>query len=292
MRVLLTGGSGFVGSHVLQRLMSDNIECITLGRSNRHASSQHITSDLLSDQDFNQLLSNIKPSHLIHLAWCTEHGKYWGSQENLRWMCSTYRLLGAFLQHGGIYAFIAGTCAEYDWRYGYCDEELTPCNPGTLYGIAKDATRRMCQSLASANNIPLTWGRIFFPYGPGEKSQRLIPSLFKAFRGELEPFGVNNRYLRDFVHVDDLVNAILTCIQQKLNGVINLSSGNPVALEQIIRIIAAVEGKDPDLILDRESPNRAEPQLLVGKNEKLRSLGWNPEQDLETAIARLSFLEQ
>jgi nucleoside-diphosphate-sugar epimerase len=273
-------------------LISENVECITLGRAAVHASSEHLTIDLLEDQCFDELLMNLKPTHLVHLAWCTEHGKYWASEENLRWVCSTYGLLNAFLKHGGRYAFIAGTCAEYDWRYGYCDEELTPCNPGTLYGIAKDATRRMCQLLASNYDIPLTWGRIFFPYGPSEKSQRLIPSLFKAFRGELEPFGVNNRYLRDFVHVDDLVSAILTCIQRKLDGVINLSSGNPVALEQIVRIIATVEGKDPNLILDRRSPDRAEPQLLVGKNEKLRSLGWNPEQDLETAIASLSVLEQ
>jgi nucleoside-diphosphate-sugar epimerase len=285
MRVLLTGGSGFIGQHLAGALNAEGIDVYTLGRTSPRAESNYHNIDLLAKQDFYGLMEAANPTHLIHLAWCTEHGKYWGSQDNLIWMASTRRLFEAFAKHGGTHAFVAGTCAEYDWRYGYCDEELTPCNPGTLYGIAKDATRRMCQLLASSYDVPLTWGRIFFPYGPGENSRRLIPSLFSAFRGELEPFGVNKHYLRDFVHVDDLVSAILICIRKKLDGVINLSSGNPVALEQIVRIIATVEGKDPSLILDKKAPNRAEPPLLVGKNEKLRSLGWIPGQDLENALA-------
>jgi nucleoside-diphosphate-sugar epimerase len=285
MRVLLTGGSGFIGQHLANALDSKGVEICTIGRKRSADSSKYRNVDLLSTPNLEALIEDSDPTHLIHLAWCTEHGKYWGSHDNFSWMALTYRLFEAFAKHGGTHAFIAGTCAEYDWRYGYCDEELTPCNPETLYGIAKDATRRMCQLLATQYEIPLTWGRIFLPYGPGDNPRRLIPSLFKAFRGEIAPFGVNKHYLRDFVHVDDLVSAILICIERKLDGVINLSSGNPVALEQIVRMIATVEGKDPSLILDKKAPNRAEPPLLVGKNEKLRSLGWIPGQDLKNALA-------
>jgi nucleoside-diphosphate-sugar epimerase len=287
MRVLITGGSGFIGRHVSRVLNSEGIEFFAVGRTSARVSSKHINLDLLNALDFEALIKVTKPTHLIHLAWCTEHGKYWESQDNLGWMTSTYKLFEAFAQQGGTHAFIAGTCAEYDWRYGYCDEELTPCNPGTLYGITKDATRRMCQILASSCGIPLAWGRIFFPFGPGENPRRLIPSLFRAFRGEIDPFGVNKHYLRDFVHVEDIASAICVCVQQKFNGVINLSSGNPVALEQIVRAIATAEGKDPRLILDKDAPKRAEPQLLVGSSQKLRSLGWAPKQDVKSALESL-----
>jgi nucleoside-diphosphate-sugar epimerase len=287
MRVLLTGGSGFIGHHVARALTSAGVEFFTIGRTSPKDTPKHVNVDLLGSPDFEALIKSTKPTHLIHLAWCTEHGKYWESQDNLAWMISTYKLFEAFAKHGGAHAFIAGTCAEYDWRYGYCDEELTPSNPGTLYGVAKDATRRMSQLMSSASGIPLTWGRIFFPFGPGENSRRLIPSLFRAFRGEIEPFGVNAHYLRDFIYVEDIASAICVCVQQKFNGVINLSSGNPVALEQIVRVIATAEGKDPRLILDKESPKRAEPQLLVGSCQKLRSLGWAPKQDVKSALESL-----
>jgi nucleoside-diphosphate-sugar epimerase len=200
-------------------------------------------------------------------------------------MNATYHLLDAFCKQGGEHALVAGTCAEYDWRFGYCDEELTPCNPTTLYGIAKDATRRMCQLLASRHHIPLAWGRIFYPFGPGEGKRRLIPSLFNAFRHEIKPFGVNGNFIRDLIYIDDLVEAIYFCAKHQFNGNINLCSGEAIALKEIVEIIAKLNNVNPALILDREPPSRAEPNILAGNHCKLSSLGWKQQFDVATALS-------
>lgn len=97
-----------------------------------------------------------------HLAWYAEHGKYWDSPLNLRWTEATVRLVEAFCMAGGQQVVISGTCAEYDWTHGYCREDCTPIDPATLYGIAKDATRRLVMAICGQYQVPCAWGAGFF----------------------------------------------------------------------------------------------------------------------------------
>ena len=119
MKVLITGASGFIGSYVLKCLESSNINAVVVGRT-RPAGylGDFIKTDLLEISDFNNLISNANASHLIHLAWYAEHGSYWTSSLNLRWVESTIKLAEAFCLAGGQHIVAAGTCAEYDWNYG------------------------------------------------------------------------------------------------------------------------------------------------------------------------------
>jgi nucleoside-diphosphate-sugar epimerase len=286
---MLTGASGFIGRHVAQMLASQGIDLVTLGRRRTEIDCDHVSLDLLADYNVQDAIVGHHCTHLIHLAWYAEHGRFWESPLNADWAVATIRLIKAFCGGGAEHIFVAGTCAEYDWRYEHCIEELTPCNPRTFYGVAKDATRRMCQAIASQARIPLAWGRIFFPFGLGENPNRLIPSLFRAFRGELEPFGVNRHFVRDLINVDDLAAAICLCARTKADGIFNLCSGQPASLEQIVRIIASIQGKDPGLILDKAAPLRNEPEILTGKVSQLRALGWHPQKDLSTALAQYQF---
>jgi nucleoside-diphosphate-sugar epimerase len=284
MRVLLTGGSGFIGRYVVRKLKSLDIDSVTLGRTNPDDKPNHICIDLLRANDFAPLIKSIRPTHLIHLAWTTEHGTYWDSKQNIDWIASTYRLLEAFCNHGGSHALIAGTCAEYDWRYGYCVEDLTPCNPQTLYGISKDTARRMCQLLSKRYGVPLTWARIFFPFGFGEDSRRLIPSLFRAFNGEIEPFGVNGNSLRDFIHIDDVVEAIRICLQSKTDGILNIGTGEPVKIKDIVSLIAQLETEDASIILGATARNCIEPPMIVADVKRLNSVGFKVGTTLVQAL--------
>jgi nucleoside-diphosphate-sugar epimerase len=284
MKVLLTGARGFIGRHVVNQLKSRDIEVVTVGRESKRPSNQHLSIDLLAKPDWEPILNSCKPTHLIHLAWYTEHGKYWDSKENLAWIDGSYHLLNAFFNSGGEHAFVAGTCAEYDWRYGYCDEEFTPCNPTTLYGIAKDATRRICQTLALNYGSHLAWGRIFFPYGPGEGERRLIPSLIRAFRQEIPYFGVNGNFVRDLIHVCDLAEAICNISSQSYEGIVNLCSGVPVCLREVVEIIAGLCETDSRLILELDSPKRCEPEILIGNPRKLFSTGWRQSSPIRQSL--------
>jgi len=288
MRVLLTGGSGFLGRYVLDSLRRQGIETVTLGRRRApdSAFAHLIEADLLAASDFASLVKESGATHLLHLAWYAEHGKYWTSPLNLRWVEATTRLLEAFCEAGGQQAVLAGTCAEYDWSHGYCREDNTPLNPATLYGTAKDATRRLVMAACAQHQVPCAWGRVFLPFGKGEARLRLIPSLIEVFRGKRPPFGVDATAYRDFLHASDVAEAFVALLRGGASGAYNISSGEPVQLGDVVRELARLLDADPQVVLSLTTGCPGEPPLLVGENLKLKTLGWQPVLSLAQGLER------
>lgn len=286
MRVLLTGASGFIGRYVLKALQHHGIEVVAVGRARPQPSVPFIEADLLSITDFGPLVQQAQATHLLHLAWYADHGKYWKSPLNLRWAEAATRLVESFCAAGGQQVVVAGTCAEYDWSYGYCREDSTPLNPATLYGAAKDAARRLVMAVCSQHQIPCVWGRVFLPFGTGEASQRLIPSLIEVFRGERPPFGVNATAYRDFLHASDVAEGFIALLQRGESGAYNLSSGQPVRLGDVVQELARLLDADPQAVLALTAERPGEPPLLVGENRKLKTLGWQAALSLEQGLER------
>jgi len=286
MKVLLTGASGFLGRYVLDSLRRQDIETVMLGR--RHAPdtafADFIEADLLAAPDFTALAKESEATHLLHLAWYAEHGKYWTSPLNLRWAEATTRLVEAFCEAGGKQVVVAGTCAEYDWLHGYCREGSTPLNPATLYGTAKDAARRLVMAVCAQHQVPCAWGRVFLPFGTGEASQRLIPSLIEVFRGKRPPFGVNASAYRDFLHASDVAEGFVALLRSGASGAYNISSGQPVPLADVVQELARLLDADPQAVLGLTTERPGEPLLLVGENLKLKTLGWQPALSLAQGL--------
>ncbi|MCH8524773.1 MAG: NAD(P)-dependent oxidoreductase [Balneolales bacterium] len=284
MRIIVTGARGFIGRHLVNSLEAQKIEYFTVGREIETRTPNHIAFDLLQSSDFSYLFKDLQATHIIHLAWYTQHAKYWNSPLNVDWASVTYKLINSFYDHGGEHAVIAGTCAEYDWNHGYCIEGITPLRPKTLYGVAKDVTRRYSEIVKNEKLKSLTWARVFFPYASDEMKSRLIPSLFGVFDGNLTPFGVNAKSYRDFLHADDVANALTLCATQKVDDTINISSGDPISIEWVVNYIASLYNSDPNIILNNRSTRLGEPHLLVGDNKKLKALGWSPKISLEQGL--------
>lgn len=288
MKVLLTGASGFLGRYVLDSLHRNNIETVMLGRQRAPDSffADFIETDLLATQDFDTLVKKSGATHLLHLAWYAEHGKYWTSPLNLRWTEATTQLVEAFCEAGGQQVVLAGTCAEYDWSHGYCREDSTPLNPATLYGTAKDAARRLAMAICAQHHVPCIWGRVFLPFGTGESSQRLIPSLVEVFLGKHPPFGVNAPAYRDFLHASDVAEGFVASLRSSESGAYNISSGQPVQLADVVRKLAQLLDTDPQTVLNLTTDKPGEPPLLVGENLKLKTLGWQPTLSLAEGLER------
>lgn len=286
----MTGGSGFIGRHVLNILLEQQLEVAAIGHENDSwLNSQPCTiihADLLKDNP-EELFREHQFTHLLHLAWYAEPGKYWTSFQNFHWVHATLELVREFCATGGSKVLIAGTSAEYLWDGSPCHEERTPLEPSSLYGTAKDATRRLVTALCAQNEVALSWVRIFQAYGSGENDQRLIPSILEVFKGGREPFSINTSVSRDFLHVSDVASAISTLLIEEHQGVYNVCSGVPVNLGDLIKIAAETAGSDPSSLLALSKSRDNDPTTIVGENDKLLMTGWHQSYSLERGIQEM-----
>lgn len=290
MRVLLTGASGFVGGACQSALARRQVE---LHLACRHrppivpigATAHEL--DLFDTGRTEALLAEVRPTHLLHVAWVTTPGEYWNSPLNLKWLAASTELLRAFAANGGRRVVIAGTCAEYDWaEAGVCDEATTPVRPATLYGACKDALRRVAERFAQAADFSAAWGRIFFPYGPGESPRRLVASVARSLLAGQPARCTSGTQVRDFLHVRDVGEALVALLFSDVSGAVNIGSGTPVALAEVVRGIAELAGR-PDLVdLGALPTPPSEPPILVADTRRLfGEVRWRPSVPLAEGLA-------
>ena len=286
-RVLVTGGRGFIGRHCLPRLAAAGYEIHAVTTRAIAESRQGLEwhrADLFDMPGMRTLVRKVSPSHLLHLAWVTDPGRYWTSPENLRWVAASLELLHAFRETGGSRAVAAGTCAEYDWNSGVCSEMNTPIAPTTLYGVSKQALGAILASFAAQTGLSAAWGRVFFSYGPGEHPAKLVASVVTALlAGKPAPCS-SGAQQRDFIHVEDAASAFVALLDSTVTGPVNIGSGNAVAVRAVVLAIADLLGRR-DLVRLGALPATAEPPLVVADTQRLfREVCWRPRFDLDSGL--------
>ena len=287
MRVLLTGATGFIGRHVVAPLCARGAEVHTISRDGAAPSGAvgHV-GDLMDAASVAAVMRAVRPSHLLHLAWCTTPGEYWMTPENLDWVAASLLLYRHFAELGGERVVMAGSCAEYDWSYALLSETGSPCRPATLYGAAKDGLRRLLQRAADAGGPSFAWGRVFFVYGPGEKPGRLVSDVVASLlRGEPVETTAGTQ-VRDFMHVADVASAFAALCDATVTGAVNIASGEARPLREIIRQLADLSGR-PDLLhLGARQMRASEPPRLEANVTRLRQeVGFQPRFDLAAGLA-------
>ena len=188
MKVLITGAGGFIGSHLVRRVAQDGHAVVGVmrpGESRERLSDcadsvSLLECDLSNGDAVRKLIGETRPEIALHLAWYVETGKYWQAGENLECVRMSLGLAQALAEAGCSRFVGAGTCAEYDWNYGFLTENITPLKPRSLYGICKNATREILHSYCDHAGMSFAWTRFFLLYGPMEPKERLIPYVVLA----------------------------------------------------------------------------------------------------------------
>ena len=287
-RILLTGATGFIGRHVLTRLRGAGHEVHAVTTKERPPGDDRLSwhrADLLASAD---VVTEVAPEVLVHLAWYVEPGRYWTAPENVRWLEASLALLRAFAGAGGRRAVVAGTSAEYDWHAvgRRCHEQLTPLRPATLYGAAKHALHAAAAPYAEQAGFELAWGRIFFVYGPGEPPGRLVPSVGRALLAGRPVPTTRGDQVRDFMHVEDAAAAFAALADDDTTGAVNIASGDPVRVRDVVDTLAQLIGR-PDLPRPGALPDReGDPPRLVADVSRLREeVGFAPQIALYEGLA-------
>lgn len=241
MRVLVTGGSGFLGRQVVGILRDREHEVHAVARTScgQIRGVQWHQANLLEQGASARVLANVRPDALMHLAWIATPPQFWTSPENLDWLAASVRMVRVFAELGGRRVVVAGTCAEYGngRAQPYCEED--PAKPSTLYAASKNALREVLHQYSALMDIEYAWGRIFFLYGVREPAAKLLSSLIKHIAAGQVPEMREPDRLLDFVTVRDTALALATLVDEPYRGIVNVASGVGLSVRDAAKIIAA-----------------------------------------------------
>lgn len=295
-RALITGATGFVGANLARRLLRDGHEVHLLVRP-RYApwriegirGDVHLHEVDLSDvQTLAEVTGSVRPDWVFHLA---AHGAY-SSQTDLGQMIrtnflGTVNLVEACLKTG-FEAFInTGSSSEYGFK-DHAPREQEWIDPNSHYAVTKASATLFCRHTALSQNARLVTLRLYSVYGPYEEPTRLVPTLItRGLGGEL-PSLVNPNIARDYVYVEDVVDAYLLAASrpdQEPGAVYNVGTGVQTSLRQIVAIaqellpigVQPKWGSMPDRQWDTG--------IWIADNRKIvESLDWQPRHSLEQGL--------
>ncbi len=282
-KVLVTGASGCVGRYCLPLLVKGGYEVNAVYLKNEPIDHKEVIwhrVDLLDRSQTSELISKISPSHLLHLAWIATPREFWNSLENLRWAEASLHLFREFADRGGQRVVAAGSCAEYEWKQGYCVEGNTPLRPATLYGATKHGVQCILKAFAAEAKISAGWGRVFFVYGPHEHPEKLVAYVIRQLLRREPARCSHGEQVRDFLYVKDVADAFIALLQSQVSGPVNIGSGTAITLKELIlKIAELLDGKDLIRLSTLATPN--EPEIILADVRRLRDeVGWSPSWSL------------
>ncbi|MCX8157664.1 MAG: NAD(P)-dependent oxidoreductase [Verrucomicrobiae bacterium] len=292
MNLLVTGPTGFIGRAVLRRAVARGHAITALVLPGEALPEELARREgvracvgTLAEPPWEELAATPWEA-CLHTAWITTPGVYLESPENERLLEWSRHFARAFFARGGRHFMGLGSCAEYRPARQPLAEESAALNEATLYARCKNQLRLALEDLAREFGGTACWGRVFYPFGPGEHPERLCSALIRRLaRGEAVTLKTPES-TKDYIYIDDLALAIVMALEQRCGGPLNLGTGRGVTVRQMAEMIAGLLGRTG---LVREAAGGVADPLdyMVADVTRLRGLGWREEVGLEEGLRRL-----
>jgi len=290
-RILITGASGFIGSHCLNLLGDRGHELHAVVRAGKGTMLDGVTwhyRDLREPEQAADIVAKVQPELLLHCAWIATPGVYAASVENIAWLQSTLALAEAFGKGRGRRLLGIGTSAEYEPDDRPCSEDVTPISPTTIYGKSKAATWLGIQALAQHYDFSACWARLFVPYGPGDSARRLIPYVTNALAAGVRVETTLGLQVRDFIFVRDAAELIVRLLLGEETGAFNIGTGAPSSIRSVVEYLADQLASRELVQFGARQPPPGDPQVLVADMAKVeRCLGWSTATDIRAGLDRV-----
>lgn len=292
-RILVLGGNGFIGRHVVTRALERGWHVTATGfalAGNPQAWAPQVTWHRVDAADRNSLgaaLAGAAFDYVVNCGGYIDHTPYFhGGQWVFNAHFGAAFHLPGLLDRSRLMAFVnLGSSDEYG-DHPAPQAEICREAPISPYACGKAASTQFLQMLARTEGFPATTLRLFLTYGPGQGDRRFLPQIIRSCAAGIQFPVSRGEQLRDFCYVTDVVRAIFLALETSsaIGQVINVGSGKPISIRSAIEHVRSVIGKGV--------PSYGQVAYRAGENMSLypdisraRSLlGWEPQVSFEEGI--------
>ena len=299
MKIMITGGAGFIGSHLCDLLLKNRHQIIVLSRNKKNENIAHLKNkikvenvDITNFLKLGKILQKYKPDVIIHLAGETSHSR---SFENPLYDVdvnskSTLFMLEKIRQLNFKCKFILGSTFIVVGRPTKLPlNENTPCFPTTVYGINRLSSEYFCEIYHRLYGLDTVTFRITNSFGPREQ---IIPKknainflISQSFKGEKITIYDHGKFFRDLIYVSDVVSAISILIKKGKSGNLYwISSGKKTWFYQFGKYLEDLTKTKVKYVPSPNYTKKVDVGNFVVDNTKLKSLGWKPSTTIKQGI--------
>ena len=299
MKILVTGGNGFIGSHLIPKLAELEHDVYSLERyvTGRYVLGAQRTvktvfGNLREYFAVRKIVREVQPDVAIHLASISPVSYSYDhpievSETNF---LGTINLAESCLRevHHFKQFLFAGTSEEYGNHENTLIKETAELRPNSPYAVSKAASDKYLQYMRDAYDFPVTILRNFNTYGRKDNTHFVVErTIVQMLHGKTVKLG-NPNPIRDLVYVDDHVNSYLTCLnsEKAVGETFNFCTGRGVSITQLIEIIKQLTGFESEIMWNTIPERPLDIAALVGDYSKAkRILGWKPMFTLEEGLS-------
>ncbi|MDP2647773.1 MAG: GDP-mannose 4,6-dehydratase [Candidatus Yanofskybacteria bacterium] len=298
-KVLITGGTGFVGSNFVYKFLELKDEVHLLVRPEakfwriepvKNRVKLH-NVDITKENDVEKFISELKPDFILHFA---TYGAYQGIQQDVGMtvqtnVLGTINLLRACAKTGFSCFINTGSSSEYGEKdHAIREDEIL--EPNNLYGVTKAAATMYAHFLAKKENLPLVTMRLFSVFGPYEEPVRLMPALVRAaLRGERFE-APSPSIVRDFIFIEDVIGAYLKAIERidSIKGqIFNIASGEEHSIRESVETVEKISDIKIEASYGKVLPRQEEPKMWVADITKAKTqLNWKPTHSFSGGLSK------
>jgi len=244
-----------------------------------------LSQDMQDSEALTQVLGSAEPDLCLHLAWYVVPGRYPSALDNLDSVAASAGLLRALSRTSCRRLVFVGSSAEYA-PSDDCLTEQSAIEPRTLYTACKTAVALMTTQVAARCGWTAATARVFNIYGPREPESRLVPSVISSLLAGRQVQLTSGAQVRDFLHVEDVADALWTVATSELTGGVNIASGTPTTVGAVATEIACQLGR-ADLLQFGAVPTRSSDAASVcaGRGRLHEELRWMPRFDLGSGLS-------
>src|SRR3989338_2285642 len=289
-RVLITGATGFIGTHLLRLLQNENYDLALLVRHKRNAGHllnknvRFIEADLSQIHVAKKEIKDFDPEICVHLAWSgiPDYHSTHIAKQNLFQSIDLIDLLTAETSCRKIIA--CGSCSEYGKTDGECLETEPPI-AHTALAWAKIAICHYLSLIAKTKSVDFIWLRLFYVYGPGQRKDGLLPTILDAFRQNEEPDIRNPSNAYDFVYVEDVANLLKLGLEKDVeSGIYNVGTGRPTHILNICQMAAKLMNCSVTFPSLPQTQDDTGVCFLANIKKTVEKFGWYPKYALNDGI--------